>query len=54
MTHFGNSQSAATNDIPGGETVPDFDTFYVDDAFDDFRDGELFAIRESLADFRTA
>jgi hypothetical protein len=31
---------------------PDFDTYLIDEEFDDFLDRELFASRETLADFR--
>ncbi len=52
MTYPYNHQASGTNDRPFGETALDLDAFLVDDDFDDSLDREIFAIRESLADFR--
>jgi hypothetical protein len=51
MKHLICNRTAGTIDRTQGETAADLDDFFVDVAFDDFLDRELFAIRE-LADFR--
>jgi hypothetical protein len=50
MTRLNSNRSDATMQQPAGHA--EFDPCLIDDEFDDFLDRELFAIRESLADFR--
>ena len=53
MTHQSNL-THATSDMPQSGFDPSLDSFVIDDEFDDFLDRHVFAIRESLADFRNA
>jgi hypothetical protein len=52
MTYQHNHRPAGTSDRPLSETASDLDAILIDDEFDDFLDRHVFAIRESLADFR--
>jgi hypothetical protein len=49
MTRFYSNRIDATKQQPAGN--PDLDAWLIDDEFDDALDRELFAIRETLADF---
>jgi hypothetical protein len=50
MKHLGSNRTAGTNDRP--LTGIDPDVFLIDDEFDDFLDRQVFALRESLSDYR--
>jgi hypothetical protein len=50
MTCISSHRSDATKQQPAGNAG--FDPDLIDEEFDDLLDRELFAIRESLADFR--
>ena len=52
MSYQPSHRAAATSHRPP-IAAADLDAFLVDDEFDDTLDRELFAIRESLADFRS-
>ena len=52
MTRTSSNRIDMTKAQPIGKV--DLDAYMVDDEFDDVLDRELFAIRESLADFRNA
>jgi hypothetical protein len=54
MTHQHCNRTAGTVDRMHGETDSGFDAFLIDNEFDDALDREIFAIRESLTDFRQA
>ena len=50
MTRTNIHRIDATKPQPAGAF--DLDAYLIDDEFDDFLDRQLFAIRETLADFR--
>jgi hypothetical protein len=50
MTRLNSNRSDATMQQPAGHAA--FDPCLIDDEFDDVLDREIFAIRETLADFR--
>ena len=50
MTHLDSNRTVPTSDRPLAGIDPD--AFILDDEFDDSLDRQLFAIRESLTDFR--
>jgi hypothetical protein len=52
MTRTISNRIDTATEQPTGKA--DLDTYHIDDEFDDVLDRELFAIRESLADFRNA
>jgi hypothetical protein len=52
MIHLDSNRTAGTNDRPLAGI--DHDALLIDDEFDDSLDLQVFALRESLADFRNA
>jgi hypothetical protein len=52
MTYPYNQSATGTIDTPEGDSAAFLDALLIDDEFDDDLDRQIFAIRETLADFR--